>query len=139
MNRLEHFKKKEGYAVFCPAGQISFDEMAGLVSRAVLLCRKQKIKKLLVDSTGAHGFGPQGMAERYNLAERIASDAAAAVKIAHVASREWFRLGKFGVEVARNRGLDAGLFHSEATALEWLLKPKRVSKVEKASHGRAEV
>ena len=52
MTKLEHFEKKEGYAVFCPVGEFSFTEMADLMSRAVVRCRKQKIKKLLIDSTG---------------------------------------------------------------------------------------
>jgi hypothetical protein len=44
------------------------------------------------------------------------------VKIAHVASPEWVRSGEFGVEVAKNRGLDAKNFNSEREALKWLLK-----------------
>jgi hypothetical protein len=39
VRKLAHFKKEKGYAVFCPAGQVSFDEMAELVSWAVVLCR----------------------------------------------------------------------------------------------------
>jgi hypothetical protein len=122
MKKLEHFEPKKGYAVFCPTGEVSFNEMAELVHRAVLLCRKQKIKKLLIDSTELRGFHPPGISERYNLAERMAQEAASLVKIAHVASLEWVRSGKFGVEVARNRGLDAKNFNSEPEALKWLLK-----------------
>jgi len=122
VRKLDHFKKEKGYAVFCPVGELSFDEMAHLMSRAVVLCRRQKIKKLLIDSTELRGFHPPEISERYNLAERIAQEAASLVKIAHVASPEWVRSGKFGVEVARNRGLDAKNFDSEPEALKWLLK-----------------
>jgi len=122
MKKLEHFEQKQGYAVFCPEGQASFDEMADLISRAVLRCRQNKIEKLLIDSMGVSGLQPPGMAERYNFVERIASDAKSSVKIAHVASPEWVRSGKFGVMVAKNRGLDVKLFHSTTTALKWLLK-----------------
>jgi hypothetical protein len=121
VRKLDHFKKEQGYAVFCPAGEVSFNEMAELVHRAVLLCRKQKIKKLLIDSTELHGFKTPGISERYNLAERMAQEAASLVKIAHVASPEWIRSGEFGIEVARNRGLDAKNFKSEPEALKWLL------------------
>jgi hypothetical protein len=93
-----------------------------LISRAVVLCRKQKIGKLLIVSTGVTGFHPPEISERYNFVERIASDAASLVKIAHVASPEWVRSGKFGVMVAKNRGLDAENFHTESAALEWLLQ-----------------
>jgi hypothetical protein len=43
VRKLAHFKKEKGYALFCPAGQVSFDEMAELVSYAVVLCRRQNI------------------------------------------------------------------------------------------------
>ena len=88
MTKLEHFKKKEGYAVFCPVGEFSFDEMAHLISRAVVRCRKQKIEKLLIISTGASGFQSAGIAEQYDYVEQIASDAASLVKIAHVVVRQ---------------------------------------------------
>ena len=124
MKKLEHFELKREYAVFCPVGQTSFAEVSELMSRAVRRCRKEKIAKLLIDSTGLPEFQPPGIAERYNLAERIASDAASSVKIAHVASPKWVRSGKFAVTVAQNRGLDAENFLSPASAVEWLLKCK---------------
>jgi hypothetical protein len=124
VKKLEHFELKKEHAVFCPVGQASFDEMADLISRAVLRCRQKKIEKLLIDSTGMSGFHPPGIAERYNFVERISSHAKSSVKIAHVASPKWVRSGKFAVTVAKNRGLDAANFHSAATALEWLLKSK---------------
>jgi hypothetical protein len=124
VKKLEHFELKKEYAVFCPLGQASFAEVSELLGRAVLRCRKEKIKKLLIDSTGLPEFQPPDLAERYNLAARIASDAAASVKVAHVASRSWMRSGDFGLQVARNRGLDVMNFDSASTALEWLLKCK---------------
>ena len=124
MKKLEHFELKKEHAVFCPVGQTSFDEMADLISRAVLRCRQKKIEKLPIDSTGMSGFHPPGIAERYNFVERISSHAKSSVKIAHVASPKWVRSGKFAVTVAKNRGLDAENFHSAATAIKWLLKSK---------------
>ena len=124
MKKLEHFELKKEHAVFCPVGQTSFDEMADLISRAVLRCRQKKIEKLPIDSTGMSGFHPPGIAERYNFVERISSHAKSSVKIAHVASPKWVRSGKFAVTVAKNRGLDAANFHSAATAIKWLLKSK---------------
>ena len=123
MKKLEHFERKKEFAVFCPVGQASFDEVSELISRAVLRCRKEKIEKLLIDSTEVPKFRPPDMSERFKLAERIASDAESSVKIAHVASPEWVRSGKFSVMVAKNRGLDANNFHSEPEALKWLLTP----------------
>ena len=123
MRKLEHFKKKEGYAVFCPVGEFSFDEMAHLISRAVVRCRKQKIEKLLIISTGASGFQSAGIAEQYDYVEQIASDAASLVKIAHVANPIWVRSRDFRVTVGENRGLELDNFQAESAALEWLLQP----------------
>ncbi len=113
MSKLEHFEQKKGYAVFRPVGELSFNEMAHLISRAVVHCRRQKIRKLLIISTGVTGFHVPGISERYNLVEGLASDAASMVKIAHVASAEWVRSGKFDVMVAHNRRLDAENFHTQ--------------------------
>jgi hypothetical protein len=125
VKKLEHFKQKNGYAIFCPVGQAPFDETVDLICRVVLRCRRQKIKKLLIDSTGLPGFKPPDIAKQYNVAGRIARDAASLVKIAHVGNAEWIRSGKFSVTVARNRGLDAKNFLSASNALAWLLKPAR--------------
>lgn len=122
MKKLAHFKLEKEYAVFCPAGQMSLAEVIELMSRAVHHCRDHKIEKLLIDLTGLPGLPTPGVTERYLLAERIAAAAKSSVKIAQVASSEWVRTGKFGVLVAKNRGLEAQDFTSRSTALEWLLK-----------------
>ena len=133
MEKLEHFEQKKEYAVFCPVGQASYAEGVDLISRAVLRCRRQKIKKLLFDSTGLARFRPPGMSEQYNLAERIASEAKSSVKIAHVASPEWMHYAKFSLMVAKNRGLDAKHFRSKTRALNWLLVPSKNRTKRKAS------
>jgi hypothetical protein len=125
VKKLDHFEQKKEYAVFCPVGQASFAEVSELISRAVLRCRKEMIEKLLIDSTGVPKFRPPDTSERFKLAERIASDAESSVKIAHVASPEWVRSGKFGLMVAKNRGLDAKNFTLETAAVKWLLTPAR--------------
>lgn len=123
MKRLQHFEERKGYAIFCPVGQASFAEGIELISRAVLRCRKQKIEKLLIDSTGLPECRPPGISEQYLLVEKITADAQSLVTIAHVASPDWIRFGKFGLMVAKNRGLNVMNFHSETEALKWLLAP----------------
>jgi hypothetical protein len=125
---LEHFEQKKEYAVFCPVGEFSFDEMAHLISRAVVRCRRQKIGKLLIISTGASGFHSAGISEQYDYVERIASDAASLVKIAHVANPIWVRSREFRILVAENLGLELENFHAESAALEWLLQPAKISR-----------
>ena len=128
MKKLEHFEQKKEYAVFCPVGEFSFEEMAHLISRAVFRCRRQKIGKLLIVSAGASGFHSAGIGEQYDYVEQIAADAASLVKIAHVASPEWVRSRDFRVMVAGNRGLELENFNAESAALEWLLQPAKMSR-----------
>ena len=125
---MEHFEQKKEYAVFCPVGEFSFDEMAHLISRAVVRCRRQKIGKLLIISTGASGFHSAGISEQYDYVERIAYDAASLVKIAHVANPIWVRSREFRILVAENLGLELENFHAESAALEWLLQPAKISR-----------
>jgi hypothetical protein len=128
MKKLEHFEQKKEYAVFRPVGEFSFDEVAHLISRAVVRCRRQKIGKLLIVSTGASSFHSAEMAEQYNFAEQIAAAAASLVKIAHVANPKWVRSRDFRVMVAGNRGLELENFNAESAALEWLLQPAKIGR-----------
>lgn len=123
MRRLQHFEEQVGHAIFRPSGPVSFAEGVELISWAGLRCRAQKIEKLLLDTRGLPAFRPPGLTEQFALAERIAADAQALVTIAHVAGPDWIRFGKFGLIVAKNRGLDASNFSSETEALKWLLTP----------------
>ena len=111
--------------MFRPVGEFSFDEMAHLISRAVVRCRRQKIGKLLIITTGASDFHSAEIAEQYNFAEHIAADAASLVKVAHVANPEWVRSRDFRVMVAGNRALELENFDAESAALEWLLQPAK--------------
>jgi hypothetical protein len=128
MKKLDHFEQKKEYAVFCPVGEFSFDEMAHLISHAVVRCRRQKIGKLLNISTGVSGFHSDGISDQYDHAERIASDAASFVKIAYVASPIWVHSRKFRIIVAKNRGLELENFHAESAALEWRLQAAKNSR-----------
>jgi hypothetical protein len=127
MRRLRHFEQKQGYALFCPVGKLSFDEMAELFSQTVIHCRKHKIGKLLFDSTRLPQFQPPGISKEFNLAAQIAAASASLVKIAHVDTRKWIHWGEFTVIVANNRGLNIENFQSASAALEWLLKPSETS------------
>jgi hypothetical protein len=60
-------RAEKDYAAFCPLGQASFGEVSKLLRRAVLRCRKEKIKNLLIDSTGVSGFNKQSERCRISL------------------------------------------------------------------------
>lgn len=117
-----HFETGESHATLRPEGQRSFEETLDLGSRAVIYCRENGIRKLLIDLTKATGLGLPGTIERFAVGERLAYDAQSAVKVAFVAGPEVLDPSRFAVLVARNRGLFTSAFTSEAEALEWLLK-----------------
>jgi hypothetical protein len=56
VKKLAHFNLNKDYAVFCPEGQASFAEVSELMRCAVLQCRKEKIARLLIDSTRLPGL-----------------------------------------------------------------------------------
>jgi len=94
-----------------------------VLSRAIVYCRENGIRRLLIDTTKLTGFGSLGTAERFAIGERLARDARAAVKVALVGRPEVLDPSRFGMTVARNRGLFLSTFSSESEAWEWLLDP----------------
>ena len=75
---------------------------------------------MLVVTTGLIGFPPPTLMERFDFAVQWAGAAEAGICVAVVARPEMIDPHKFGVTVARNRGLIADVFTSEADALAWL-------------------
>ncbi len=100
-----------------------FEDVIGLASRAVAYCRERGIERLLLDGRGVTGFGPLDAAARFRLGDELAHAAGAAVKVAMVVRPEFLNPDRFGITVARNRGLFANGFASEAEAVAWLKNP----------------
>ena len=121
MNTPEYFQLAEDYACYRPVGQVSFPQAIELVSTAIEYSRDNQIRKLLVDTTELTGFHPPTTLERFELGERCAIAAKGAVKVALVARPEMLDPERFGVTVARNRGMLANAFDSESEAMEWLM------------------
>jgi len=122
-DRPEHLEIGEGHAIHRPEGNVSFLEALDLLSQAIVYCREHGIRRLLIDATKLTGFGTLGTAERFAMGERLARDARAAVKVALVGREEVLDPSRFGMTVARNRGLFTKAFSSENEALAWLLDP----------------
>ncbi|MGZ6971315.1 MAG: hypothetical protein ACXVID_06605 [Thermoanaerobaculia bacterium] len=119
----ERFEIGEDHAVHRPEGNVSFHEAGEVLSQAVVYCRENAIRRLLIDTTKLTGFGPIGTAERFAIGETLARAAMAAVKLAMVVRPELLDPALFGITVARNRGLFSNAFTSESEALKWLLDP----------------
>ena len=116
------FEKCDGYACFRASGELSFHGAVGVVAEAISEASKHGIKRLLVDTVNLRGFPHPTTAERFYMSETWASKSAG-LRLAVVARPDLIDPERFGVMVARNRGLFTSVFSSEAEAVEWLVDP----------------
>src|SRR5262245_48007187 len=124
MDALQFFKIVEGHAVFRPSGKVPLREAAALITAAIRVARDKAIRQLLIVTSGWTELPSPSVSERYEFAKEWAEAAESSIRIAVVARPELIDHEKFGVTVARNRGLIADVFTSEEEALAWLLKDK---------------
>lgn len=121
MDRPEQFELADGYACYRPVAQVSLQQAINLVSLAITYAREQEIKFLLIDTLGLTGFDPPSTVDRFALGGQFARAAQRQVKVAFVARPELIDPNRFGLTVARNRGMIADVFTDQAAALAWLL------------------
>jgi hypothetical protein len=124
MKTPENFHLTEDYACYRPLGQFSVQEIVSLVAAVIAYACDQKIQKLLVDTTQTTGVDSLSVIERYNLSEEFARNASAYIKVVLVAKPQLLHPRRFGVTVAKNRGLNLNVATSESEALAWLLNPQ---------------
>jgi DNA-binding response OmpR family regulator len=117
----DHFVFQEGqHAVFRPSGDVTFDQVVELVRAAIAAARRHHVRDLLVDTTGLTGFPSPDTFERFLAAVEWADEAKGGVRLAMVAAAEMIDPHKFGVIVARNRGLVSNVFTTEHDARAWI-------------------
>jgi hypothetical protein len=116
------FEMCEDYACFRPSGELSFHGAVGVIAEAISEAASQGIKRLLVDAVNLRGFPHPTTAERFFMSETWASKSRG-LRLAVVSRPDLIDPMRFGVMVARNRGLFANVFSSEAEAIEWLVNP----------------
>jgi hypothetical protein len=121
MHALESFQENEGYACYRPEKRGCLDDAINLVGAAIAFARENRIKRLLVDTRKLTGFETIATWERFFMAVRFAAEAMSGVEVAVVARPELIDPQRFGVIVARNRGMRTDAFDSEIDALAWLL------------------
>jgi len=121
MNAPESFLVAETHASFRPEKRLALQEAFDLVGAAIQLARENEIERLLADTTKLTGFGSPGVWQRFLMGRLFAEKAKGRVKVAVVARSELIDPARFGVTVARNRGLQANVFDSDTDALGWLL------------------
>lgn len=123
MNAPESFLVGETHASYRPEKQVTLQEAFDLVGGAIEFARKNQIERLLVDTTNLTGFESPGVWQRFTMGKLFVEKAKAQVKVALVARTEVIDREKFGLTVARNRGLLGEVFDSDTDALRWLLDP----------------
>jgi hypothetical protein len=123
MNRPEYFHLTH-YACYRPLGKVSLQEIVSLLGETIAYACDQKVQKLLIDTTQTTGVDSLTVVERLNLAEELASRASSYIKVVLVVKPQLIHAKRFGVTVARNRGLNLNVMASESEALAWLLDPQ---------------
>jgi hypothetical protein len=116
----DNFILEAGHAVYRLAGSVSFDKAVALVRGGIAAARRHQVRDLLVDTTALTGFPSPDTLERFLAAVDWAQEAAGGVRLALVAREEMIHPEKFGILVARNRGLISNIFPTEEEARAWL-------------------
>jgi hypothetical protein len=124
MNTPVDFENCEGYACFRPTGEVTFNEAVVIIGNAISQAEDKDLKRLLVVTTSMRGFPYPTSSERYYMADQWAARARGLI-LSMVARAEVIDPLRFGIMVARKKGLMANVFDSENEAVEWLLNPNR--------------
>ena len=120
MRLPQGFEIKGERGIFRPAGAMSLQQAVGAVDAAFAFARKKGLGEVLVDITAVTGFEPPGMFDRFLAACQWAETVGGRLRVVMVAREELIHPQKFGVTVARKRGMDSNIFSQEAEAIAWL-------------------
>jgi CheY-like chemotaxis protein len=100
-------------------GLFTVDRFKHLIDAAFALCEKRKARRLLVDAREL--TGELTSIDRYDIGQHAAQGAKMLERAVMVAPPALIDTNKFGVRVARNRGLRSNVFADRQDAIEWLL------------------
>lgn len=98
-------------------GSFLIDRFKRQFDAAVRACRERKRSKLLVDSTRIEG--PISTVDRYHMGNYGAQEGVD-LQVASLTRPDLVDPGKFGVVVAKNRGLTIDVFTDRQKAVDWL-------------------
>ena len=113
---------QQGFVRYAPCGYMELGEAVTLVCCALVYCREQHQRHLLVDGTQLYGFGPPSIGDRYRMALQFARIAGTEVVAAMVVRPELIHPEQIVVHVAAKEGFTCGAFTEESAAREWLLR-----------------
>lgn len=126
MSKPKNFQTLKSHAAYRPAGSMTLTEAIELVRQGIAFARDQEISRLLINTTDITGYGDLGTLERFQIADAWAKEANLSVIIALTARPDQIDPNRFGIAVARNRGLHSEIFTSENEALAWLLAQRPI-------------
>jgi hypothetical protein len=109
-----------GQVSFRPVGKITLPDAISLITRAIKFTRDRQCPKLLVNALGLTGYAMPTLSDRYFAGRTWAAAAEKVVSAVLVIPPEMIDPEKFGVIVARNAGMNAEVFSTEAEAQRWL-------------------
>ena len=92
-----------------------------LVEQAIRYARENKIPKLFFNGLQLTGLRSPTLPERYFFSRQFAAAAQGKVQMALVIEAHLIDPEKFGIQVARNAGMNADVFDNESDALAWML------------------
>jgi hypothetical protein len=114
-------EERDGFLEARFLGRFAVDRFNRQVDAAALACRQRKLSLLLIDVTRLQA--DLSTLDRFDIGShgaRVASD----LKVAMFSAPELVDPKKFGVLVARNRGLTIDIFTDRKAAVDWLLAPR---------------
>jgi hypothetical protein len=120
MAALEHFEQVGSRGFYRPVGEMSFEQAVERIAVGIEHARSLGLADLLVNGMGLTGFPVPTTFGRYAFAVRWAAASGGLVRVAIVVRPEHIDYEKIGMVMAKNRGMDADAFSTEADAIKWL-------------------
>jgi hypothetical protein len=121
VNAVDAIKVIDQCAFCRPEGPATLEEAVALVEQAIIYARENKVPKLFFNGHQLTGVRSPSLPERYFLSRQFAAAAQGQVQMALVIQDHLIDPEKFGINVARNAGMNADVFDNEPEALAWLL------------------
>jgi hypothetical protein len=117
---FEWLDERARFALFTLSGPFAISPGVQLIAEAIAAATARDIRGLVVDIRGIEGVASPGVGARHEFARTWAAVAGPRLRVAMVSRPEFIDPEKFGMVAARNFGLIANIFETQAEAVYWL-------------------
>jgi hypothetical protein len=117
-----HLCEMPGYLQYRPQGHWTMGDLTNALREMLSECLERRAKKLLVDVRQLT-HAPVDTFDRFGFGDELSTFWDHSIRLSLVARPDQIDFERFGILVARNRGLVTSIFEGEAEALEWLHSP----------------